>query len=87
MELLGNLAYKKVFATNTIYRMEVTESVIVHFLMDKFVGAVIYYDTDRKLNSIDKWVCLLFLRTTEMLIIVMQKVSQRKRSCTLDCFL
>ncbi|RGS80989.1 deoxyguanosinetriphosphate triphosphohydrolase [Coprococcus sp. AF21-14LB] len=54
MELLGNLAYKKVFDTNTIYRMEVTESVMVHFLMDKFVGAIIYYDTDRKLNSIEK---------------------------------
>lgn len=54
MKLLGNLAYKKVFDTNTIYRMEVTESVMVHFLMDKFVGAIIYYDTDRKLNSIEK---------------------------------
>lgn len=54
MKLLGNLAYKKVFDTNTIYRMEVTESVIVHFLMDKFVGAIIYYDTDWKLNSIEK---------------------------------
>ena len=34
--------------------MEVAESVIMDFLMDKFVKAVLYYDTDVKLNDIDK---------------------------------
>lgn len=54
MDALGELAYNNVFATNTIYRMEVAESVIMDFLMERFVRAVIYYDTDRELNSIEE---------------------------------
>lgn len=54
MELLGDMAYRRVFATPTIYKMEVAESVILDFLMDKFVKAVLYYDTDVKLSEIDK---------------------------------
>ena len=54
MELLGDLAYREVFITPTIYKLEVAESVILNFLMDKFVNAVIYYDTDVKLGDIEK---------------------------------
>ena len=54
MHLLGDMAYRKVFATPTIYKMEVAESVILDFLMEKFVKAVLYYDTDVNLNEIDK---------------------------------
>lgn len=54
MELLGDMAYRRVFTTPTIYKMEVAESVILDFLMDKFVKAVLYYDTDVKLSEIDK---------------------------------
>ena len=54
MELLGDMAYRRVFTTPTIYKMEVAESVILDFLMDKFVNAVLYYDTDVKLSEIDK---------------------------------
>ncbi len=54
MELLGDMAYRKVFTTPDIYKMEVAESVILDFLMDKFVKAVLYYDTDVKLSEIDK---------------------------------
>ncbi len=54
MQLLGDMAYRKVFATPAIYKMEVAESVIMDFLMDKFVKAVLYYDTDVSLNEIDK---------------------------------
>ena len=54
MELLGDMAYRKVFVTPSIYKMEVAESVILNFLMDKFVNAVLYYDTDVKLGDIDK---------------------------------
>lgn len=53
MELLGDMAYRKVFVTSSIYKMEVAESVILNFLMDKFVSAVLYYDTDVKLGDID----------------------------------
>ncbi len=54
MQLLGDMAYCQVFATPTIYKMEVSEAVILDFLMDKFVNAVLYYDTDIKLSEIDK---------------------------------
>ena len=39
MDLLGDLAYRRVFTTPTIYKMEIAESVILNFLMDKFVEA------------------------------------------------
>ena len=54
MHLLGDLAYREVFITPDIYKMEVAESVILDFLMTKLVNAVIYYDTDVKLSEIDK---------------------------------
>ena len=34
--------------------MEIAESVILNFLMNKFVSAVLYYDTDVELSEIDK---------------------------------
>ena len=54
MELLGDVAYRRVFATPEIYKMEVAESVMLDFLMDKFIQAVLYYDTDVKMSEIDK---------------------------------
>ncbi len=54
MDLLGDMAYRRVFATPAIYKMEVAESVILNFLMDKFVNAVLYYDTDIKMGEIEK---------------------------------
>lgn len=53
MDLLGDMAYRYVFSSTAIYKMEVTEAVILEFLMNKLVKAVLYYDTDVKLNSID----------------------------------
>ena len=54
MNLLGDMAYRRVFTTPDIYKMEVGESVILNFLMDKFVNAILYYDTDVELDEIDK---------------------------------
>ena len=54
MDLLGEMAYRRVFATPAIYKMEVTEAVILQFLLDKFVKAALYYDTDVQLTEIDK---------------------------------
>lgn len=53
MELLGDIAFRYVFSSKTIYKMEVSEAVILDFLMDRLVHAVLYYDTEEKLNSID----------------------------------
>ena len=54
MKLLGDMAYEKVFISADIYKMEVAESEIMDFLMDKFVKAILYYDTDEKMNELDK---------------------------------
>ena len=55
MDLLGDLAYREVFTSDAIYRMEVAEAAMIDFLMEKFVTAVIYYDVPgQKLDSIDQ---------------------------------
>lgn len=54
MELLGSMAYKEVFCSQDIYKMEIIESSMIDFLMDKFIGAVLYYDTDVPLGTIDR---------------------------------
>ena len=54
MDLLGDLAYRRVFSSMEIYKMEVAESAILDNLMDKLVRAVLYYDTDIRQDTIDK---------------------------------
>lgn len=54
MDLLGDMAYRHVFSSMEIYKMEVAESAILDNLMDKLVRAVLYYDTDVRQDTIDK---------------------------------
>ena len=55
VKLLGEIACKCVFKTETIYRMEVKEAVMLDNLLDRFVGAAIKYDDPtQKLNSIEE---------------------------------
>lgn len=55
MEVLGHVAEKYVFMTDEIYKMEVAESRILSFLMEKFVTAAVRYsDPNQKMDSIDK---------------------------------
>ncbi len=54
MKLLGDLAYREVFTSESIYRMEVAEAAILDYLMDKFVTAAIKYDDrEEEPDSID----------------------------------
>ena len=54
MNLLGSMAYRIVFTSPQIYKMEVIESMILNFLMDKFVGAVIKYENPEEMpDAID----------------------------------
>lgn len=54
MDLLGDLAYREVFTSESIYRMEVAEAAMLDFLMDKFVAAIMKYDSEKeKLDAID----------------------------------
>ena len=55
MDLLGDLAFREVFTSEPIYRMEVTEATMLDFLLDKFMTAIIKYDDKtQKLDSIDE---------------------------------
>ena len=53
IDLLSDMAYRYVFITKDIYKMEVKEQVIIDFLMNKFVHASIYYDTKGNLDSLN----------------------------------
>lgn len=59
MNLLGDIAYRYVFSSKAIYKMELAEDVIINFLMEKLVQAVLYYDTDVPLHAIDQRVMTL----------------------------
>lgn len=55
MDLLGDMAHRRVFTSYQIYKMEVIESAILNFLMDRFVKAAIYYDVkDADMDAIDE---------------------------------
>lgn len=54
MELLGTMAYEEVFCSQDIYKMEIIESVMIDYLLEQFIGAVLYYDTEVELGTKDK---------------------------------
>lgn len=51
---LGDIAYRYAFTSRPILQMEVAAGTILEFLMDRFVPAVLYYDTDLELNMMEK---------------------------------
>lgn len=54
MDLLGDIAYCYVFSSSAIYKMEVSESAVLDFLLDRLVRAVLYYDTEDGQSDIDR---------------------------------
>lgn len=46
MYVLGDIAYRYAFISRPIFKLEIAAETIFNFLLDKFVDAVIYYDTD-----------------------------------------
>lgn len=54
MKVLGDIANSQVFMSDSIYKMEVAENVIIDFLLSRFVKAAVKYDTDEKMDSIDR---------------------------------
>ena len=54
LDLLGALAYREVFTSDAIFKMDVAESTLLKYLMNKFVSAIVKYDDpEQKLGSID----------------------------------
>ncbi|MBQ9989429.1 MAG: deoxyguanosinetriphosphate triphosphohydrolase [Lachnospiraceae bacterium] len=54
MEDLGKIAYKYSFTSKPIYKLEIAAETIFTFLLDKFVDAAIYYDTDIPLTAVQE---------------------------------
>lgn len=54
MKALGDIAYRYAFTSGPILQMEVSAGTILNFLMDRFVPAVLYYDTDEPLQMMEK---------------------------------
>lgn len=78
VKLLGEIACKCVFKTETIYRMEVKEAVMLDNLLDRFVGAAIKYDDPtQKLNSIEERLISFISNNYKKHIVIMQKKNQR----------
>lgn len=54
MDALGDIAYRYAFISKPILQMEAAAGTILNFLLDRFVPAVLYYDTDIPLQMMDK---------------------------------
>ena len=54
MEALGDIAYQYAFISKPIYKLEIAAKSIIDFLLEQFVPAIIYYDTDIKISSVSQ---------------------------------
>lgn len=52
INILGNIEIRHVFHSNLIYKREIAEELMMEFLLNKFVDAAIYYDTDVELKPV-----------------------------------
>ena len=51
---LGDIAYRYAFISRPILKLEIAAENILNFLLDAFVHAVIYYDTETKLTAVQE---------------------------------
>lgn len=56
---LGDIAYRYVFISKPILKLEIAAQTILNFLLDRFVDAAIPYDTGRKLNAVQEKLMML----------------------------
>ena len=54
MEALGDIALRYAFSTRPILKLEIAAQTIFDFLLDRFVDAVIPYDTDLPMTQVQK---------------------------------
>lgn len=54
MDDLGSIAYHYSFTSKSIFKLEIAAETILTFLLEKFVDAVIYFDTDEKMTSVQE---------------------------------
>lgn len=51
---LSDIAKNHIFQSRHIYKLEISAGTIIDFLMDKFVNAVLYYDTKNELTALNE---------------------------------
>ena len=51
-KVLGDIAYQYAFITEPIYKLEIAAETIMHFLLERFVGAAILYDTEERMTEV-----------------------------------
>lgn len=56
IEILKNIAFKDIFSSKAIFKMEIVANNIINFLLDNFVKAILYWDTEYvdEIKGIDK---------------------------------
>lgn len=54
IKALGDIAYRYAFTSSAILQMEVSAGTVFDFLMDRFIPAVLYYDTEVPLRMMEK---------------------------------
>ncbi|MBO4846212.1 MAG: deoxyguanosinetriphosphate triphosphohydrolase [Lachnospiraceae bacterium] len=59
MDILGDIAYRYSFTSMPIYKLEIAADTIFKFLLDRFVEAVINYDTEEKMSVVSTRVVAL----------------------------
>ena len=59
MDDLGEIAYKYSFISKPIFKLEIAAQTILEFLLNKFVEAIIYYDTEEKVSSVQERIIAL----------------------------
>ena len=62
MNILGVIAFKYTFTSKPIYKLEIAADTILNFLLDKFMKAILYYDTDEKLSVVDNKIISMISR-------------------------
>ncbi len=54
MDVLGDIAYRYAFISKPILKLEIAADSVFKFLLERFVDAAIYYDTEVKLNDVQQ---------------------------------
>ncbi len=51
---LGDIAYRHVFVSRPIFKLEISAATVLEFLLDKFTAAAINYDTENRLTDVQE---------------------------------
>lgn len=58
-DILGRIAFDRVFTTQSIYKTEITAATVLNYLLDTFMAAAIRFDTDERLTDVQEKLMIL----------------------------